>query len=154
MGFIDKNTVISGRSGVVTAKINGRVEEIAEIKSLTATINLSKADFKAIGTKVTQKKINGWDGTGSMTVYFVTSRWNELILDYTKYGKVTHFDIIIDNEETSSEIGKQTIKLSRCLLDGGDVAKIDTDADFLDASYNFTFEDWDVVKKFDKYTTI
>ena len=154
MGFIDKNTVISGRSGVVTAKINGRVEEIAEIKSLTATINLSKADFKAIGTKVTQKKINGWDGAGSMTVYFVTSRWNELILDYTKYGKVTHFDIIIDNEETSSEIGKQTIKLSRCLLDGGDVAKIDTDADFLDASYNFTFEDWDVVKKFDKYTTI
>ena len=154
MAFLSKDDAISGREGVIVANINGQVKELAEVKNITASVELTKSDFKAVGTSAVQKKITGWNGTGSMTVYYVTSEWNKIILDYTKYKKVTNFDIIITNEDKSTSIGKQTIKLSRFILDGGDIAKIDTDADYLDGSYNFTFEDWDIVDKFDQYTTL
>lgn len=154
MAFLNKDDAINAREGRITANINGQIKELAEVKSLTASIEFSKADFKAIGTSATQKKTTGWSGTGSMTIYYVTSDWNKIILDYTKYKKVTNFDILVVNEDPSSSIGKQTIKLSRCTLDGGDVAKLDADADFLDGTYNFTFEDYEIVDAFKPYTTI
>lgn len=154
MAFLSKDDAINAREGVIIGNINGKVKELAEIKSLTATVELNKADFKALGTSATQKKTTGWSGTGSMTIYYVTSEWNKIILNFTKYKKVTNFDIIVTNEDPSTNIGKQRVKLSRCTIDGGDVAKMDADADFLDASYNFTFEDWDILDEFNPYTTI
>lgn len=151
---LSKDDVVAARSGVITATIDGKVVELAEVKSLTASIEITKADFKALGTKAVQKKPTGWTGTGSMTIYFSTSQWNKIILNYTKYGKVTNFNIIMTIEDTATSIGKQTVTLSRCTLDGGDIAKLDTDADFLDASYNFTFEDWDMPEEFSQYTSI
>ena len=154
MAFLSKDDAINAREGVITATIDGKDKEIAEVKSLTASVELTKADFKALGTSVTQKKTTGWSGTGTMTIYYVTSDWNKIILDYTKYKKVTNFDIIVTNEDKSTSIGKQTVKLSKCTLDGGDIAKMDADSDFLDGSYNFTFEDWDIMDTFDPYTTL
>lgn len=154
MGFLSKDDAINAREGVIIANIDGKVKELAEIKTLTASIEFNKVDFKSLGTSAVQKKTTGWSGTGSMTIYYVTSEWNKIILQYTKYKKVVNFDIIVKNEDSSSSIGKQRVKLSRCTLDGGDIAKMDADADFLEGSYNFTFEDWDLLDKFDEYTTI
>lgn len=154
MGFLSKDDAINAREGVIIANIDGKVKELAEVKTLTASVEFNKVDFKALGTSAVQKKTTGWSGTGSMTIYYVTSEWNKIILQYTKYKKVVNFDIIVKNEDSSSSIGKQRVKLSRCTLDGGDIAKMDSDADFLEGSYNFTFEDWELLDEFDKYTTI
>ena len=154
MAFLSKDDAINAREGVITATIDGQVQELAEIMTLTANVELTKADFKALGTSVVQKKITGWSGTGEMTIYYVTTDWNRIILEYTKYKRTINFDIIVTNEDPSSGIGKQRVKLSKCTLDGGDVAKMDTDADYLEGTYNFTFEDWDILDKFDPYTTL
>lgn len=154
MAFLSKDDAINAREGVILGNINGEVKELAEIKSLTATVNIDKADFKALGTSVIQKKSTTWSGVGSMTIYYVTSDWNKILLDYTKYKRVTNFDIIVTNEDPASGIGKQRIKLSRCTLDGGDVAKMNVDDDYLEADYNFTFEDWEIMDEFDDYSTL
>ena len=154
MGFLSKDDAINAREGVIIANINGKVKELAEVKSLTASVEFNKVDFKALGTGSVQKKTTGWSGTGSMTIYYVTSEWNKIILQYTKYKKVVNFDIIVKNEDSSSSIGKQRVKLSRCTLDGGEIAKMDSDADFLEGSFNFTFEDWELLDEFKEYTTI
>lgn len=154
MAFLSKDDAINAREGVITATIDGQVKELAEIKTLTANVELTKADFKTLGTSVIQKKTTGWNGTGEMTIYYVTTDWNKIILEYTKYKRTINFDIIVTNEDPSSGIGKQRVKLSRCTLDGGDVAKMDTDSDYLEGTYNFTFEDWDILDEFDPYTTL
>ena len=71
-----------------------------------------------------------------------------MIIDYIKTGKDVYFDIIIKNEDPSSATGKQVIKVSKCNLDGTDIAKLDIDADFLDQPINFTFSDVDLITEF------
>ena len=154
MAFLSKDDALNAREGTIIGNIDGNVKELAEIKTLTAKVDLNKADFKALGTSAVQKKTTGWTGTGTMSIYYVTSEWNKIILNYTKYKKTTNFDIIVTNEDASTGIGKQRVKLSRCTLDGGDIAKLDADGDFLEGEYNFTFEDWDILDEFDDYTVL
>lgn len=150
MKILQAEDTISGAEGTATAIIDGRVVELFEVKELTATVDLNKSDVRTLGNRATQKKITGWSGTGSMTVYFVTSRWAKMAIDYIKSGKIKKFDINIKNQDPSSSVGKQVSKLSKCLIDGTDIAKLNVDADALDQSVNFTFEDADLLNEFDE----
>lgn len=146
--ILQAEDILSGAEGTATAVVNGRVIELFEVKNLTATIDLNKSDIKTLGKRAVQKKVNGWSGTGSMTVYLVTSRWNKMLIDYIKTGVVQKFDINVKNEDPSSSVGKQVTKLSGCILDGADIAKLDVDTDALDQSCNFTFDDADILDEF------
>lgn len=151
MGYLLATDAISGKEGSVWATINGKVREVAEIKSLTATINKTKKEFKALGKRGTQSKATGWTGTGSVNFYYVTSEWAKMLIDYAKTGKDTYFDFVVKNEDPSSSIGLQKIKLGQCNMDGADIAKVDVEADFLENSFNFTFSDVDLMDKFKDY---
>ena len=59
-----------------------------------------------------------------------------------------YFDIQVTNEDPTSAVGRQTIILKDCNLDGGTLAKFDATAKFLEEEYNFTFEDWEMPEKF------
>lgn len=151
MGYLVANDAISGKEGSVWGTIDGKVRELAEIKSLTATINKTKKEFKALGKRGTQSKATGWTGTGSINFYYVTSDWAKMLIDYAKTGKDVYFDLVVKNEDPSSSIGMQKIKLGQCNIDGADIAKIDVEADFLENSFNFTFSDVDLLEKFTEY---
>lgn len=148
MNILQAEDAVNGAEGTCTAVIDGRVYEIMELMNMTATIDKNKADFKALGSRATQKKATGWSGTGSATVRYVSSMWSKLILQYIKTGKDIYFDIITKNEDPSSATGKQVVKLSKVNLDGVDIAKLDIEADFLDQSINFSFSDVDILNEF------
>ena len=148
MSFLLAPEAISGKEGIITAVINGQVVTLGEIRTLTAHIDKRKAEIRTMGVRGTQHKATGWSGTGSVTFYYVTSRWTELMTQYINTGKDVYFDINIVNEDPGSNTGRQQIKLSQCNLDGLDIAKYDVDAEFLDAPLNFTFSDVELVGKF------
>ena len=148
MNILQAEDAVNGAEGTCTAIINNRVVEIMELMNITATIDKTKSDFKALGSRATQQKATGWTGTGSATVRYVSSRWAKLIVDYIKTGKDTYFDIVIKNEDPGSATGKQVIKLSKCNLDGTDIAKLDIETEFLDQPINFTFSDVDILTEF------
>lgn len=150
MNILQAEDSVNGAEGTCTAVIDGEVVEIMELMNITATIDKNKADFKALGSRAIQHKATNWTGTGEATVRYVNSRWAKLILKYVKTGKDTYFDIIIKNQDPGSATGKQTIKLSKCNLDGTDIAKLDIDSDFLDQPINFTFSDVDILEEFNK----
>jgi len=45
-------------------------------------------------------------------------------------------------------IGRQTVILKDCNLDGGILTKFDADAEYLDETIDFTFEDFEIPEKF------
>lgn len=147
---LQANDIVAGGEGTVTAVIKNRVVEMAEVVNITATVDLNKSDVKTLGSRMTQHKVTGASGTGSMTIHYVTSRWGRMVLDYIKNGKVTVFDINIKNQDPSSDTGKQVTKLSGCIIDGTDLAKLDIDADTLDQEVNFTFTDADYLTEFNE----
>lgn len=148
MDILQAKDIVNGAEGTATAIIDGRVVELFEVKNITATVDLNKSDKKVLGSRATKHKTTGWNGTGSGTVYYVSSRWTKMIIDYIKTGKVTVFDIILKNEDPSSDTQKQVTKLSKCTLDGTDIAKLDVDSDGLEQPINFTFEDADLLTEF------
>lgn len=151
MSFLLANDAISGKEASIWATIGGEVVELAEVKSFTANIAKTKKEFKALGKRGTQSKATGWTGTGTLNFYYVSSRWAKMLIDYAKTGVDTYFNLTAKNEDPSSSIGAQKITLGQCNLDGGDIAKIDVEADFLDHSFNFTFSDVDIPEQFKQY---
>ncbi|MFS8215549.1 phage tail tube protein [Paenibacillus sp. S29] len=152
MAYLKAGDTISGQEGRAFATINGNVEEMFYVKTLEATAEKEKTDVKTLGRRGTQHKANGWSGSGSMTIYYTTTRFRQLMLDYIKTGKDTYFDIMIVNEDPSSSIGKQTVVLKSVNIDSVIMAKVDTDSEVLDEDIDFTFDDVDVPDSFNAPT--
>ncbi len=150
--FMKAADAISGSEGTLYANIDRNVVAVAECKAISAKIQKDKQEFKALGYRGKQHKATGWSGTGSMTVYFVTSMWTKMILKYVKEGVDTYFKLTITNEDPTAEnTGKQVITLIDVNLDDAEIAKLDTEATFLDQQMNFTFSDIDMSEEFKRH---
>jgi hypothetical protein len=139
---------ISGKEGSLYATIDGKVIQVAECKSINAKITKNKTEFKALGYRGTQHKATGWSGSGTLTIHYASSRWAKMMIDYAKKGIDTYFKLQIINEDPTSSIGKQTVTLIDVNFDEAEIAKIDTDAEFLDETMNFTFSDVEMPDEF------
>lgn len=146
--YMKASDAISGKEGSLYATIDGKVIQVAECKSINAKITKNKTEFKALGYRGTQHKATGWSGSGTLTIHYASSRWAKMMIDYAKKGIDTYFKLQIINEDPTSSIGKQTVTLIDVNFDEAEIAKIDTDAEFLDESMNFTFSDVEMPDEF------
>ncbi|MCD9026049.1 phage tail tube protein [Cohnella silvisoli] len=148
MAFLQARDTIHGQEGRAYATIDGQVEEMFYIKSLEASAEKQKTEIKTLGKRGTQHKAAGWSGTGTMTIYYVTSRFRQQMLNYIKNGVDTYFDVQVVNEDPASGVGKQTVILRDVNLNKVILAKLDTDSEALDEEVEFTFEDVDIIDQF------
>ena len=146
--YMKASDAISGKEGSLYATIDGKVIQVAECKSINAKITRNKTEFKALGYRGTQHKATGWSGSGTLTIHYASSRWAKMMIDYAKKGIDTYFKLQIINEDPTSSIGKQTVTLIDVNFDEAEIAKIDTDAEFLDETMNFTFSDVEMPDEF------
>ncbi|MDQ0175988.1 phage tail tube protein [Bacillus chungangensis] len=150
MGFFRAKDAISGQEGKAYAIINGNVEEMFYAKKIEAKADKKKSSMKSLGHRGEQHKAAGWAGTGTMTIYYATTLFRKLMLEYIKTGKDTYFDMQVINEDPTSSIGKQTTLLKFVNLDEAFMAKLDVDSEYLDEEVSFTYEDVDILDSFGK----
>lgn len=151
--FFRESDAISGKQAKAFATINGRVEELFYAKSLEATIEKNKVDVPVLGKTNTPQRSAGWSGTGTLTVYYVTSVFRQLMRTYIQTGQDFWFDLMIVNEQPGSSTGKQTTFLKGCNLDSVSAAQFDaTSDDMLEEELPFTFNDYDVKDQFNTIT--
>lgn len=146
--YMKAEDAISGKEGALYATIDGETVQVAECKNISAKITKNKSDFKALGYRGTQHKATGWNGTGTLVIHYATSKFVKMMIEYAKTGKDQYFTLQVINEDPTSGIGRQTVNLYEVNLDESEVAKLDTDAEFLDQSMNFTFSDIDMLDEF------
>ena len=147
--FMKEIDALSGKQAKAYATIDGRVEELFYAKSLEAKITKKKTDVPVLGKTNVGKRSAGWDGTGTLTVYYVTSLFRQLMLDYVKYGKDFYFDLQITNEDPQSGAGNETKVLKNCNLDEVTAAKFDAASDdLLEEEMPFTFSDYELINSF------
>lgn len=120
--------------------------------NLEAKFEKTKTEVPILGRTGKGNKASGWKGTGSATFHYNTSIFRQMMLDYKNTGQDTYFEIQITNEDPTSEVGRQTIILMDCNIDGGILAKFDADADYLEESMDFTFEDFSMPESFKDLT--
>lgn len=150
----DKVAIMNGKDAISGSMAqcfvtvgNNRYNLMQAIK-VEATMDKTKTKVPILGKTGKGNKATGWEGTGSATLHFNTTMFRELLQQYTRTGEDIYFDMQVVNEDPTSSVGKQTVMLIGCNLDGGTVAMLDADADYLEDEFDFTFEDWKILDKF------
>lgn len=128
--------------------IDGNRYNFMQAINLEARFEKKKTEIPILGKTGRGNKSTGWSGTGSATFHYNTSIFRELMVRYKNTGEDLYFDIQVTNEDPTSSVGRQTIILKDCNIDGGILAKFDADADYLDEDIDFTFEDFEMPEKF------
>ena len=121
---------------------------LMQVINLEASVEKTKTEGPIMGRTGKGNKATGWKGTGSATIHYNTSVFRKLLYQYKETGEDIYFDIQITNEDPTSHVGRQTVILKDCNLDGGIIAKMDADAEYLDEEFDFTFEDWEMPEEF------
>lgn len=117
--------------------------------NLEAKVTKKKTKVPILGQTGKGNKASGWEGTGSATFHYNTSLFWEMLKRYKDTGEDIYFDIQVTNEDPTSQVGRQTVILKGCNIDGGLLAKLDADSeDYLDESMDFTFEDFEIPETF------
>lgn len=152
MKTLNAPDTISGKEGRAYAKIDGNNEDLFFAKTIESTVEKSKSEVKAIGKRMTGHKTTGGNGTGSMTLYYMTPLFRQMIKQWKETGQDIYFDMVIENDDQESSAGKQSVLLIDCNLDSVVLGKLDGDSDDpLDEDVDFTFEDFDILTHFTQF---
>ncbi len=141
---------ISAKEGKAYITIDGVNRELFEISSLSAQLELNIQARRMLGHRMTQHKVTGAEGTGSMTMYFMNSGMLRQALDYIKKGSYSGIKIQVKNEDEQSTVGAQEVVLLNVLFGTIPVATIDDQSDDpVTVDTDFTFDDMEVLSYFD-----
>lgn len=148
--YVRLSDTISSKEGKAYITIEGKNRELFEISSLSAQLDLQVQSRRMLGHRMTQHKVVGAEGTGSMTMYFMNSDMLKLAIKYIKEGAYGGLKLQIKNMDEQSSIGTQEVVLSNVLLSTIPVTKLDDQSDDpITIDTDFTFDDIDGLSYFD-----
>ena len=155
--YLKAGDTISGQEAVATMLVKNddgttTVEQMFYGKNLEATVEIEKTDVYTLGKRGAQHKPTGWSGSGDITIYYVTSLFRKMAIQYIKTGRPVYFDMTVVNNDPGSTVGTQTTVLKNCTLDSVIIAKFDVESEVLDESVSFTFDDVDILDEFQEPT--
>lgn len=141
---------ISSKEGKAFITINGQNRELFEISSLTAQLELTMQARRMMGHRMTQHKVVGAEGTGSMTMYFMNSDMLRLAIAYINEGSYGGIKLQVKNLDEQSTVGTQEVALLNVLLTTIPVATLDDQSDDpITVDTDFTFDAIEGLSYFD-----
>lgn len=148
MSFLLERDALNGKEGSAFATIDGRNVEMFGLKKFQTDADFQESDFKVVGTRLVQKKTTGVQLTGSMTIYYGTPEFLNLVAQYLKTGKLPYFTIQVTNYDPSTSVGTQTVAFYNVKLQKVPIAILDADAEFLSEDVSFSFTGFEVLEAF------
>ena len=149
--FLLARNTISGINGELVAIVDGQKRTMAHIKNVTVNMAKVKNEVKTLNQRGTQHKASGYNGTGSMTWYYVSTEEVKYMVNYAKTGKDVYFMLYIKNHDLGAEIGSQVILLDQVNFDDMEIAKLDVEATTLERTASFTWTGIEILEEFGDY---
>lgn len=147
-GTMNAKDTISASLAECFVTIGTNRYKLMQAINLEAQFSKNKTRVPILGRTGKGNKATGWEGSGSATFHYNTSIFRELLRRYKETGEDVYFDIQVTNEDPTSSVGRQTVILKDCNVDGGILTKFDADAEYLEEDMDFTFEDFEMPEKF------
>ena len=141
---------VSAKMAECYVTIDGNRYNFMSAINVEVTMEKNKTEVPILGRMNRGHKSTSSTITGSAEFHLNTSIWRELAYRFQETGEDVYFDMQITNEDiTASDIGRQTIILYDCNLDGVTLAAFDADSDdTLTESIDFTVERFEMPEKF------
>lgn len=128
--------------------INGNRYNFMQMINFKAEIEKTKTEVPILGKTGKGNKATGWKGTFEGTMHYNQSVMRELLYNFKETGEDVYFDIQITNEDPTSAVGRQTVILKECNLDGGVLTAFDADAEYLEEDISGTFDNFEIPERF------
>ncbi|BAL85203.1 phage related protein (plasmid) [Selenomonas ruminantium subsp. lactilytica TAM6421] len=122
-------------------------ELLGEVEELKATVKLDKIEVKMSRHLGKCYKSVGWTGSGSFKLHKVSSFMIEKLAPHMKEGKQVLVTIVSKMSDPDA-IGTERVVLRNCQIDSVDLINWKLGA-LSEESYNFTFEDYDILESAD-----
>lgn len=140
---------ISSHEGKAYITIDGKNRELFEVSSLTSQIDLIVQSRRMLGHRMTQHKVIGAEGAGSLTMYFMNSEMLNQAIQYLRTGNYRGLKLQVKNEDPQSTVGKQEVVLTNVILASIPAAILDDQSDDpITFDTDFTFDDIENLKSF------
>lgn len=140
--------VVSSKLANAYITVDGKRYLLFQAKKLEATVEKNKEDVYILGRPMAGSRATGMSGKGTLTIYYNTSLFTKMMLNYKRTGEDTFFDIQTTNYDPASASGKQTIILKNCNLDSLPIGAFDAEGSWLEQEIPFTFDDFEVPEEF------
>lgn len=142
---------LAGNRGECYVIIDGRRINFMSAVKVVATVEKTKVTVPILGQKMKGNKTINLQGTGTATFHYNTSVFRKAMKHFKNTGEDLYFDMIIINDDPTSQAKRQTTTLKGCNLNKVIVAQIDANNDkYLEEEIDFTFEDWDIPEEFEE----
>lgn len=146
---MDQLDALSAKEGTVFFTINDKQYELAELISLEAKVEYTKADVTPLNSRMKGGKVVGAEGTGSLKMYYHRPELKAMALKYVKQGILPRIDIKCTNDDKTSRAGRYTVVLKGVLFKESLIFKLDGSSDdVIDEETDFTFQDFDILSEF------
>ena len=139
---------ISAKEGVAYVTIDGNMHEALYVKNVEAKIEKQKVELHLLGHRMTKHKTVGMTGSGTLTIYYMTPYYRQMVEKYKDTGVETYFELTLKNEDPESTVGANTQTLHDVSIDSVTLAKFDLDGEVLDEEVPFTFDDYTGLTQF------
>ena len=100
---LEAKRIINGKWGEVWLDD----EKVGECYGLQAKVNFKKEDVIMCGQMGNDKKVTGWDGTGSLKMHKVNSRMAKLVRSLMADGRDVRFTIISKLDDPDTEVAER-----------------------------------------------
>ena len=148
MSFLLERDALNGKSGSGFITINGENHQMFGMKKFQSDAEFLAEDFKVVGTNLVQTKTTGVKLSGTMTLYYGSPYFLQLLNDYLKTGKLPYFTMQIENDDPSTSVGTQTVVYYNVKLNKLPISKLDAETSSLDMEVGFTFTNVEVLNWF------
>lgn len=128
--------------------IEGNRYEFIQLIEFKSKLKIKIGEVAILGKTMKGHKPTIATGEWSAKAYFNQSIFRKAMYNYKKTGIFPYFEIQVTNEDPSSAIGRQTVILKDCLIDGGVLAQLDANGDFLEEDLAGTYDDFEIPEKF------
>lgn len=146
--IMQAQNALSAKLAQCFVTIGGKRYNFMQMIDFEAKVEKNKQEVPILGQTGNGNKSTGWKGTFKGKAHYNQSIMRKMLLDYKKTGVDTYFEIQVTNNDPTTKVGKQTVILTGCNLDGGVIAKFDANADYLEEDLEGTFEDWTMPNSF------
>lgn len=156
MGEVFKpNDAVSAKLGKCYVIIDGQRELWLNVKSIEVKATIDSTDVARLGSFVKGSRATGMAYSGTMTIYKVNPRVDNMIQQMANTGLVPYFDIQTVNEDPTAKNGRDVKLVKDCHLDGDiTIAAMDGDGEFLEQEVNFNAGGVEALEKFNADTSI
>lgn len=148
MSFLLERDALNGKSGSGFITINGENHQMFGMKKFQSDAEFQEEDFKVVATNLVQTKTTGVKLSGTMTLYYGSPYFLQLLNDYLKTGKLPYFTMQIENDDPSTSVGTQTVVYYNVKLNKLPISKLDAETSSLDMEVGFTFTNVEVLNWF------